>query len=174
VEIKIASSVNTFELDTLRASSLYQKNLRVHSITRNTHGHNSERSRKVVNPFSETVPSQSEKEGRLRVNLIHGREGAQYRRVRKIAEESMKREMRAEDHEGRVVKELPAHNLTNPLDLESSSQAIAPRFYPASQQQRTRRASLENYFKRPRDDSRRISINGDELNVRCLGRQVYL
>ena len=99
VEIKIANSINSFELDTLRASSLYQKNVRVHSITRNNHDQ-SDRSKKIINPFSETTTFQ-EREERLRINLIHGREGAQYRRVRKIAEQNMKRDPLLD---GRMVK----------------------------------------------------------------------
>jgi hypothetical protein len=70
--------------------------VRVHSITRNNYDHNSERSKKLVNPFTGNTPSHQEKEGRVRVNLVHGREGAQYRRVRKIAEDNMKRDLMLE------------------------------------------------------------------------------
>lgn len=52
---------------------------------------------------------------------------------------------------------------------------IAPRFYPSAQQ-RTRRASIESFLKKQAkgDEFRRISINGDEMNVRCFGKHVYL
>lgn len=36
------------------------------------------------NSNAPNTPNQ-DKEGRMRINLIHGREGAQYRRVRKLA-----------------------------------------------------------------------------------------
>ncbi len=52
VEIKIANSINTFELESLRASSLYQKNLRVHSLTKNYEKHTI-KSRRIVNPLSQ-------------------------------------------------------------------------------------------------------------------------
>lgn len=92
----------------------------------------------------------------MRINLIHGREGAQYRRVRKIAEQNMKRNTLLDN--GNVLK--GPH--TNQLEIESGNKTIAPRFYPLSQQ-RTRRASLESYIKKqPRlEEFKRLSINGD-------------
>lgn len=55
----------------------------------------------------------------------------------------MKKELFMEDN-GRIVKGIS----TNQLEMDgSSSTAIAPRFYPLSQQ-RTRRTSLESYIKR--------------------------
>ena len=51
LHIKVANSVNTFEFDTLRASTLYQKKVRVHSLTRNNE--RSDKQRKLVNPFYE-------------------------------------------------------------------------------------------------------------------------
>lgn len=52
MEIKIANTLTTFELDSLRASSLYQKNVRVHSLTRHPEKPSSH-SRRMVNPFAE-------------------------------------------------------------------------------------------------------------------------
>lgn len=47
----------------------------------------------------------------MRVNLIHGREGAQYRRVRKLAEENMKKNVLLGENSN-IVKELQTNNLT--------------------------------------------------------------
>lgn len=91
VEIKIANTLTTFELDSLRASSLYQKNVRVHSLTRQP-DRQAGQSRRVVNPFNDETGEQ-----RIRVNLMHGREGVQYRRVRKLAEQSLRREFSGEE-----------------------------------------------------------------------------
>ena len=86
LHIKVANSVNTFEFDTLRASTLYQKKVRVHSLTRNNE--RSDKKRKLVNPFYE----EGMKEERARMTLMQGREGAQYRRVRKLAEQNMRKD----------------------------------------------------------------------------------
>lgn len=167
VEIKIASSVNTFELESLRASSLHQKNLRVHSLTRNN-DRLSERNKPLAIP----IPESPQKEERLRINLMHGREGAQYRRVRKLAEQNLQKEggeREREREKEKVVKELQASQLEM-----SRVQTIAPRFYPLSQQ-RNRRTSADVYFrKQGREEYKRLSINGDEFKVRCQGRQIYL
>ena len=54
----MANAVNTYELQSLRASSLYQKNVRVHSLTRNN-DRQSER-KKMVNPFIEETRENKE------------------------------------------------------------------------------------------------------------------
>ena len=60
------------------------------------------------------------------------------------------------------------------IEIEKN-RTIAPRFYPFSQQ-RNRKTSAEMYYKRQIKNevlSKKLSINGDELNVRCLGKQVH-
>jgi hypothetical protein len=163
VEIKIANTLTSFELDSLRASALYQKNVRVHSLTRQPDKPSS-RSRRMVNPFAE------EGDQRLRINLMHGREGVQYRRVRKLAEQTLKKDLLCEE-EGKVVKELPGSQFyLGQTERSTTYNSIAPRF-EHSAQQRHRKASKDVL---KRNDFKKISINGDEFSVRCKGRQIYL
>jgi hypothetical protein len=77
--------------------------VRVHSFTRNKEGLTS-KSKRAVNSFSEEVKQEKE---RLKFNLMHSREGAQYRRVRKMAEQSQKKELLLiSEEENKVVKQL--------------------------------------------------------------------
>ena len=53
----------------------------------------------------------------------------------------MKKDLVIEEAGGKMVKELPGSNLNNNIELDIQNKAVAPRFYPVSQQ-RARRASL--------------------------------
>lgn len=166
VEIKIANTLTTFELDSLRASSLYQKNVRVHSLTRQP-DRPAARSRRVANPFNEEPADQ-----RIRVNLMHGREGVQYRRVRKLAEQSLRKELSGEE-EGRVVKELTGSQFyMGHTDRPTISPSTIAPHLEYSVQHRTRKASADAL--RRGNDFKKISINGDEFSVRFKGKQIYL
>jgi hypothetical protein len=110
----------------------------------------------VVNPFNDEPAEQ-----RIRVNLMHGREGVQYRRVRKLAEQSLRKELSGEE-EGRVVKELTGNQF-----YMGHTDRPAPTINPSSiasrleytVQQRTRKASADAL--RRGNDFKKISINGD-------------
>lgn len=43
----------------------------------------------MINPFVEE--SREDKDEKLKINLMHGKEGAQYRRVKKLAEQNYKK-----------------------------------------------------------------------------------
>lgn len=124
-----------------------QRNIRVYSLTRNIdkNGNRVPKDTTIssiqMQPLSEEQCQQTSSQ--LRASLLHGREGAQYRRVRKMAEQSYRKEVSSE-----VVQQLQGNQLyISRLDRSAGKHAIAPRFYPTSQQ-KSRRASVEIYLRR--------------------------
>ena len=97
---------------------------------------------------------------------MQGREGAQYRRVRKMAEQNMRKDAGLELG-GQMVEGLPCNQLM--MKQGNANASVAPRFYPTSHKQRRSNADIFG-----RSQVKKISINGDEINVRGLGKQVFI
>jgi hypothetical protein len=101
---------------------------------------------------------------------MHSKEGAQYRRVRKMALQNIRRENTDGEDGSYVVKELQCNQ------IQMGKARTPQRFYPLSQQ-RNRKMSVEASMRKQNaihSEFKRLSINGDEVKVRCQGRQIYL
>ena len=114
----------------------------------------------------------------LKRKLMLERGGAQYRRVRKIAEESSRNNFSiTHGHHSMgshpMVRGLVGIN--NMLEVEPKSKNVAPSFYPHNPQN-NRKGSMEMYFKkqiRASDyNGKKVYLNGDELEVKCFGNRI--
>ncbi len=120
-------------------------------------------------------------------NLLKTREGVQYRRVKKLAEEMKRKHQTSlktpsyDDIPIPIVRGIVTVN--NELNLEKRrTKSIAPSFYPQSQNKNTRfsveMAYRNNSFRTgnlPLEiANKRLFINGDDINVHCKGTRIYL
>lgn len=78
------------------------------------------------------------------MTLMQGREGAQYRRVRKMAEQNMRQDIGLTYGAGQMVEGLPCNQLL--MNQSRNSSTIAPRFYPTAH--KSRRNSVEVHIKK--------------------------
>ena len=96
------------------------------------------------------------------------RGGAQYRRIKKYAEES--------PNKPALVKGLAGVN--NNLGFESHSKpkatSIAPHFY-SHQSSNSRKGSIEMYFRKQikaHEYNKKMVLNGEEFEVKCVGSKL--
>jgi hypothetical protein len=90
----------------------------------------------------------------------------QYRRVRKLAEQSS----RSQKESAEVVQQLQGSQLVMSRLDHGGTHAIAPRFYPTSQQ-KSRRASLEIYQRRNNQEMLRFGTRR-EVSFKCTGTEI--
>ena len=110
--------------------------------------------------FSINPPKKSEK---AKINLMIGREGAQYRRVRKIAEQSLR-----QDHtepSGLHVKGLKGSKIE--IDSRRTHAKVS-----LQDNSKVRRTSAETFFRKNLKAQDRIELNKNEINVLCRGKQI--
>lgn len=160
------------EMPANRSSEVQQqRNIRVYSLTRNTDKYASSQRQKDppknnCNP-AEMQQESSQSKGLMPSQLLHGREGVQYRRVRKLAEQSSRKESTSE-----VVQQLQGNQMYISRLDRSRANAIAPRFYPISRQ-KSRRASVEIYLrKNAHDEHPRTNAARRDVSFKCTGTEI--
>lgn len=114
------------------------KNVRVHSLSRNN---NYQKQALIFNEDNIVFPEEKQGE-KNKTNLLLGWEGAQYRRVRKIAEQNWKKDSTNIGMEVRGIK-------GNRLEIEDKK-SFVPRLIASTQQNaKNRRTTAEFFFKKP-------------------------
>ena len=113
-------------------------------------------------PDTSTLISEKSNE-KTKINLLMGREGAQYRRVRKIAQQSLK-------HEASEKVEVEIKGVKgNKLEIDHTRIASKIRI---PEKGKFRRTSAEMFFKKSMQKDQKYFLQRNELNVLCRGRQI--
>lgn len=136
---------------------------RVNSLSRNN---NYRTAIKSITYNEEELFLEERNSTKNKTNLLVGWEGAQYRRVRKMAEQNWKREASMGDFEMKGLR-------GNRLEIENT-RSLIPKLSCNIQQNKHRRTTAEMFFKKPQKAEERVSLARDQLNVQCRGRQIQL
>ena len=110
--------------------------------------------------FSINPPKKSEK---AKINLMIGREGAQYRRVRKIAEQSLKQD--STESSGLNVKGLKGGK----IEMDSRRTQVKASL---QENNKVRRTSAQTFFRKNLKVQERMELSKNEINVLCRGKQI--
>ena len=137
---------------------------RVNSLSRNNNYRTGIKS--ITYNEEEIFTSEERSAAKNKTNLLVGWEGAQYRRVRRMAEQNWKRGASMGDFEMKGLR-------GNRLEIENT-RTLIPKLSCHIQQNKHRRTTAEMFFKKPQKPEEKVSLARDQLNVQCRGRQILL